>query len=113
MNLKQAFGRRIRTLRELRGLSQTEFAAQLDRSVDAISLIERGKNWPSIETIERLAKALNSDPAELFDNLRSTDRPSEPDLIGKAQALLKALSRSDLAVAIATIEALHDRRSSH
>ncbi len=38
----------------------------LEISVDFLSLIERGRNAPSFETIERIAKRLRVPVADLF-----------------------------------------------
>lgn len=106
MELKQALGRRIKTLRELRGLTQNDFAAELDRSVDAVSMIERGLNWPSIATVERMAPALNVSTTELFNDLGTTGPTNGQDLVVVARELLAKLGQPELEVAVATLEAL-------
>ena len=106
MELKEAFGRRIKTLRELRGLTQNDLAAALERSVDGVSMIERGKNWPSIPTVERLAEALGVSTTELFDDLNAGDAKGSTDLFAVAKDLMKKLSQRDLEVAVAMLEAL-------
>ena len=47
-------------------MSQERFAETLGISVDFLSLIERGRNAPSFETLERIAKRLRVSVAELF-----------------------------------------------
>jgi len=47
-------------------MTQEEFAEMLEISVDFLSLIERGRNAPSFETIERIAKRLRVPVADLF-----------------------------------------------
>jgi len=47
-------------------MTQEQFAETLDISVDFLSLIERGINAPSFETVERIAKRLRLSVAELF-----------------------------------------------
>jgi transcriptional regulator with XRE-family HTH domain len=47
-------------------MTQEEFAEMVEISVDFLSLIERGRNAPSFETIERFAKRLRVSVAELF-----------------------------------------------
>jgi len=58
-DIKVTFGKRLRELREAKGISQEALAyeAGLDRTY--ISSIERGKRNVSLENIERLAKALD------------------------------------------------------
>jgi transcriptional regulator with XRE-family HTH domain len=66
-NLKISFGRRVRTLRKRRGMTQEQLAEAADISVDFLSLMERGVNAPSFATLERLADALGVPVKELFD----------------------------------------------
>jgi transcriptional regulator with XRE-family HTH domain len=47
-------------------MTQERFAETLDISVDFLSLIERGRNAPSFETLDRIAKRLRISVAELF-----------------------------------------------
>jgi transcriptional regulator with XRE-family HTH domain len=47
-------------------MSQERFAEMLDISVDFLSLIERGRNAPSFESLEGMAKRLKVSVAYLF-----------------------------------------------
>jgi transcriptional regulator with XRE-family HTH domain len=47
-------------------MSQERFAETLGISVDFLSLIERGRNAPSFETLDRMARRLRLSVAELF-----------------------------------------------
>jgi transcriptional regulator with XRE-family HTH domain len=47
-------------------MTQERFAEALDISVDFLSLIERGKNAPSFETLDKIAKRLRVSVADLF-----------------------------------------------
>jgi transcriptional regulator with XRE-family HTH domain len=64
--LRQKFGRRLREIRAQRGMSQERFAEALGISVDFLSLIERGRNAPSFETLDKIAKRLRVSVADLF-----------------------------------------------
>ena len=66
MEIREAFSRNLRMLRQAKGLSQEELAhrAEIDRTY--ISSLERNVYGPSIEVLDRLAKALNVDPADLL-----------------------------------------------
>ncbi len=59
-------GKRIRTLREQRDLSLRLLAERSGLSVNAISLIERGENSPTVSSLHRLATALNVPITDLF-----------------------------------------------
>jgi transcriptional regulator with XRE-family HTH domain len=67
--LQEALGRTVRLARVSKGLSQEHLAqiAGVDRTY--ISGLERGIRNPSLATIEKIAKALDSNVAELFKQL--------------------------------------------
>ena len=65
--LRVEFGRRIRSIRSERQLTQEEFAELIGISVDFLSLIERGINAPSFQVLERMAKNLDLTVRDLFD----------------------------------------------
>ncbi len=62
----QGLARRIRGLRERRGLTQEDFAARCGISVSFASLLERGERSPSYETLVQVAAALRLPLSELF-----------------------------------------------
>jgi len=66
IELQKNFGKRLRYLRRDRDLTQEQLAELIDLSVNAISLLERGRTSPSFETLVKLAKALNVDVGELL-----------------------------------------------
>ena len=65
--LRQKFGRRLRQIRAQRRMTQEQFAEMLGVSVDFLSLIERGRNAPSFETLDTMAKRLRVCVADLFN----------------------------------------------
>ena len=70
--LQKELGARIAYLRRSRGLTQEQLAEAVDRSVEFISLVERGVNAPSVSGLERFAKALKVEVRDLFDFTRRT-----------------------------------------
>jgi transcriptional regulator with XRE-family HTH domain len=69
-DLRSAFGRRIRGLRA--GVSQEEIAHRAALHTAYLSHLEHGHQAPTLDVINRLARALNVTVAELF---RPLDRP--------------------------------------
>lgn len=106
MELKRAFGRRIKTLRELKGFTQAELAARIERSSDAVSMIERGRIWATVETIELLAKALDVQATELLDDLAQVSETNVADPSTVAKHLLKQLRPRDLEIAVAMLRTM-------
>ena len=66
-DIKKLFGRRLKSLRESKGLTQEKFAEKIDISSRALSAIECGKNFVSAETITKICLALEVAPKQLFD----------------------------------------------
>ena len=69
MELRKAFARNLRAARLTKKVSQEELAgrAELDRTY--ISALERCLYSASLDTIERIAKALNVEPAALLERV--------------------------------------------
>lgn len=53
-------------MRQNRGLTQEQLAEAVDISQRALSAIERGENFVTSETLDRLLKTLNTTSEELF-----------------------------------------------
>jgi transcriptional regulator with XRE-family HTH domain len=65
-DLRPAFGRRLRRLREQHGLSQEELAERAETHWTYVSGIERGQHNPGLNMIGRLAHALGVSASELL-----------------------------------------------
>jgi len=61
----EGFGIALRKLRKSSGLSQEELALEAGIQRNFVSLIELGRNQPSITTIFKLADALSIRPSKL------------------------------------------------
>jgi len=69
-NTKELLGAQIREIRKARGLTQEQLAEMIDVEQKHVSRIESGKNYPSIDRLEKIAAALNSsltNSRSLFD----------------------------------------------
>ena len=64
--LQQKLGQRIANLRRARKLTQEQLAEAVGRSVEFISLVERGVNAPTIAGLEDFARVLKVEVKELF-----------------------------------------------
>lgn len=59
METKELLGRRLKELRRKRGLTQERLAERANLDVKYVGNIERGKENPTVATLERLAGALS------------------------------------------------------
>lgn len=66
-------GHNIQLIRKLKGLTQQELSDQIGINLQSLSKIERGINYPTFETLEKLTEALEVTPNELLaGELKST-----------------------------------------
>lgn len=64
--LPKALGKRIQRLRRHAGLTQEEVAEKIGISRAYMGYIEQARNTPSLEVLEKLAKALKVKLSDLF-----------------------------------------------
>lgn len=86
-DIKVLFGMRMKELRKNRDLSQEELAERADMSSKYISRIEMGQSFPSIETLAKLAGALNVELKDFFEFAHKI--PSQRELKEILNSLLK------------------------
>jgi transcriptional regulator with XRE-family HTH domain len=65
---KQEFGKRVYRLMIGKGWTQSELSRQSGLPRDSISVYVRGKSLPTPQSLESLAKALDTTPEELLPN---------------------------------------------
>lgn len=69
MEPDQVFGQALRSLRTRRKWSQTELALRADVDRNYISLIELGRNSPSVRLMFKLCDALDVSPSDLLKDV--------------------------------------------
>jgi len=78
VKLEQAFGQVLQELRGERRVSQEELGFRSGYHRTYISLLERGKKNPSLQTIFQLARALNVKPIEILNRVEKLlSKPSK------------------------------------
>jgi transcriptional regulator with XRE-family HTH domain len=69
--VRKQLGVNLRGHRRRAGLSQEELGSLCDLDRTEISLLERGKRFPRLDTLVRLARGLKlSSPSDLLDDIR-------------------------------------------
>ena len=69
MEPDQAFGQALRSLRTKRKWTQTDLALRADVDRNYVSLIELGRNSPSVRMMYRLCDALDIKPSDLLKDV--------------------------------------------
>jgi transcriptional regulator with XRE-family HTH domain len=65
-DLRQVLASNMRLQRKKLGLSQGRLAEKAETATNYIGLIETGRKFPSIDMLEKIARALQIDTLELF-----------------------------------------------
>ena len=113
MDIKRKVGIRIRAVRKQHGLTQEDLAARLERSVEAVSNLERGKSLPGFETLERLSGILDVPIGDFFEFRNGgeggKEDPQRQELLSSLMRIARRLETGDLAVALEQTKALARR----
>ena len=59
-------GNNIQTIRKFRGMKQQELADKIGINMQSLSKIERGVNYPTFDTLEKIMDVLGVTPNELL-----------------------------------------------
>jgi transcriptional regulator with XRE-family HTH domain len=65
----EQFAANIRRYRKLADISQGELATRASLHLTAVGMIERGTRLPRVDTVAKLAGALEVEPGELFEGI--------------------------------------------
>lgn len=76
-NVLKEIGNNIKTARILKGLTQEYVAERLDKSINFISLLERGQTGLSINSIIDICNILEIDPNAIFNGLINCNSEDE------------------------------------
>lgn len=108
-NTKVLLGARIKEIRKARGLTQEKLAEMIDVEQKHVSRIESGKNFPTIDRLEKMSAALNVPLMGFFDFLHLEE---DDDGVVNLEAMLMELDGNSRKLAYrlirATIKALKD-----
>ena len=102
-NTKELLGSRIREMRKARGWTQARFAEMVDIEQKHVSRIELGKNYPTIDRLEKMAEALSVPLASFFDfsHLKNNHERAEG-----IEEMLKELDKNSRKIAYRMIRAI-------
>ena len=102
MGLKEV-GKRIRQRRKALNWTQEQLAAKARINKQYLSRIERGKQQPSLNTLEKIAKAFES---ELQIDIPLKKKTKQQQAIEELMSILKEKSADDIKRIIRVIKAL-------
>ena len=92
-NKKELLGLRLKEYRENRKLTQDKLAEMVGIDPKHLSRIENGRNYPSLETLEKILDSLDVSYEEIFNFQLLV---SKDELIKKINSRLEVLDESKL-----------------
>src|SRR5262245_27349728 len=107
-SLQKLIGLRVQAARKRKGLTQEQLAEKIDRTVESVSNVERARTLPTLDTLIRIAKALDLPLTEFFDRSdfapRAQIKRVEMEL--RLREMVRALPDRELAIALDQVKAL-------
>lgn len=90
MGIKKDLGKKIKRMRQNRGLTQEQLAEAVEISQRTLSGIEIGENFVTADTLDKIMSALNATSGELFavEHLKSSS-----ELIKEISSDIKKFSK--------------------
>ena len=86
--VQQVLAFNIKKYRKTKGVTQEQLAEQAGTSTNYLGSIETGKKYPSPQMIDKLAKALDINPLELFKKESPNMQSIKQSLEEKIQEVL-------------------------
>ena len=102
-DLKRLFCTRIKNLRENKGWTQENLAEMMDISSNYLSSIERGKENPTFDMLEKISTALGVEIREIFDFGHEISQDELRKMLNK---FAKEADEEDLRLAVKILRAV-------
>ena len=110
-NLQKNIARNVKAIRKTRGFTQEKLAGRIGKSVFTISQLERGATTPGIDTLAKIAKALDCTVNDVLADapMKNTSLDAEKEaLISEIWAELMGQRNSVLNASLKAIKAIKD-----
>lgn len=101
---KELLGARIKEIRKIRGLSQDELSEKIDIDPKHLSRIEVGRGFPSLDTLDTIAVALNVEMKDFFEFAH--EGTSAKELIKTLEGLAKETDEERLRLLVKVARAV-------
>lgn len=99
-------GGNVRRLRKLKKLTQEELAFRAGFHPSYIGLVERHDQSPSIKSLDKLAEALGTTPAELITELGAKTSDEKDAMASELLELLSTLNKKQLETLLEAVKLL-------
>lgn len=104
--IRTRIGSRLKVARHAAQMTQEELAGITNRSVEAISNIERGASLPPIDTLILLANALSIDLSDFLNTVGEAQSAKREQIEMEIRLKLRSLDDEQAEIALKLIDAL-------
>jgi transcriptional regulator with XRE-family HTH domain len=101
-NATELFGRKIKELGKLRGLSQEQLGEQIGIDQKHMSKIELGNSYPSLDRLMRISEVLHAPLPTLFD---FEHLETAPERAQRVDQLVQKLAEKDQKIVLKIVKA--------
>lgn len=110
--LRQYIGKRVRTLRKIKSMSQQALSEKADVGTDYISNLETKGSNIKIDTLEKILTALDSNTVEFFESQVNTENKELQKLVDDLLELPSSEQKQLLTAFQILIETVKDKGKS-
>ena len=110
--LRQYIGKRVRTLRKIKSMSQQALSEKADVGTDYISNLETKGSNIKIDTLEKILTALDSNTVEFFESQVNTENKELQTLVDDLLELPSPAQKQLLTAFQILIETVKDKGKS-
>ncbi|HEO3189498.1 helix-turn-helix domain-containing protein [Streptococcus agalactiae] len=110
--LRQYIGKRVRTLRKIKSMSQQALSEKADVGTDYISNLETKGSNIKIDTLEKILTALDSNTVEFFESQVNTENKELQTLVDDLLELPSSEQKQLLTAFQILIETVKDKGKS-
>ncbi len=104
VSIRERLGSRIKEIRKAKGLSQEKLSEKIGIDSKHLSRIEVGGSFPALNTLAKLAEALNVELKDFFEFAHKADNPKE--LKETLNSLMREATGEDLRMAVKVLRAI-------
>ena len=91
--LSKQLGRRIKQIREMRGIKQVTLAERLNMEPSNLTRIESGYQFPKEENLVKIAQILEVEVGDLFQN---NNQVSREEMLSKVSDIINKMDNEDV-----------------
>ena len=91
--LSKNLGRRIKQIREMRGIKQVTLAERLNMEPSNLTRIESGYQFPKEENLVKIAQILEVEVGDLFQN---NNQVSREEMLSKVSDIINKMDNEDV-----------------